>query len=166
MKYLLDTNTCIRHLNRRSPAIIDKLATLPPDEIAVCSVVKAELFAGAQKSQQPTRTLQRQRAFLDQFVSLPFDDAAADQFGRIRAVLEAAGTPIGPYDLQIAAIAPLFHPRRQEWGDHFVLQSDMTIEGRTPEGRTTVRVLQMNDRDRVENRQILAEIGEYPCAKE
>jgi tRNA(fMet)-specific endonuclease VapC len=105
MRYLLDTNTCIRHLNRRSPAIIDKLASLPPDQIVVCSVVKAELFAGAQKSQQPTRTLQRQQDFLEQFVSLPFDDAAAQEYGRIRAVLEATGTPIGPYDLQIAAIA-------------------------------------------------------------
>ena len=40
-----------------------------------------------------------------QFVSLPFDDAAAEVYGRIRAALEAAGTLIGPYDLQIAAIA-------------------------------------------------------------
>ena len=108
MKYLLDSNTCIRHLNRRSPEIIDRLALLPPDEIAVCSVVKAELFAGAQKSQHPIRTLQRQLEFLDQFVSLPFDDAAAHEFGRIRAILESAGTPIGPYDLQIAAIALVY----------------------------------------------------------
>ena len=40
-----------------------------------------------------------------QFVSLPFDDAAASVYAIIRAHLESAGTPIGPYDLQIAAIA-------------------------------------------------------------
>ncbi|GAB4407664.1 MAG: type II toxin-antitoxin system VapC family toxin [Anaerolineae bacterium] len=105
MRYLLDTNLCIQHLNRRSQTIIDRLASLPPDEIAVCSVVKAELFYGAQKSRQPVVTLQRQRQFLDQFVSLPFDDRAAEAYAQIRATLEAAGTPIGPYDLQIAAIA-------------------------------------------------------------
>ncbi len=62
-------------------------------------------------------------------------------------------------------ITQLFHPRHQRWPDHFIIQDDMRIEGITPEGRTTVRVLQMNDGDRVENRQILAEIGEYPCSK-
>ncbi len=105
MRYLLDINLCIQHLNCRSQTIIDRLASLPPDEIAVCSVVKAELFYGAQKSRQPVVTLQRQRLFLDQFVSLPFDDLAAETYVQIRATLEAAGTPIGPCDLQIAAIA-------------------------------------------------------------
>jgi len=62
-------------------------------------------FYGAQKSRQPVVTLQRQHRFLDQFVSLPFDDRAAETYAQIRATLEAAGTPIGPYDLQIAAIA-------------------------------------------------------------
>jgi tRNA(fMet)-specific endonuclease VapC len=92
-------------LNRRSQSIIDKLASLPSDEIAVCSVVKAELFYGAQKSQNPVGTLQRQRMFLDQFISLPFDDLAAEFYGQIRAQLEIAGTPIGIHDMQIAAIA-------------------------------------------------------------
>lgn len=45
------------------------------------------------------------KRFLNQFVSLPFDDAAAQIFGEIRADLAKKGTPIGPYDLQIAAIA-------------------------------------------------------------
>ena len=46
-----------------------------------------------------------QQKFLNNFVSLPFDDAAATIFGEIRSSLAAKGTPIGPYDLQIAAIA-------------------------------------------------------------
>jgi tRNA(fMet)-specific endonuclease VapC len=73
--------------------------------MAVCSVVKAELFYGAMRSNDPTRTLERQQGFLNRFISLPFDDEAALIFGRIRASLAAAGTPIGAYDLQIAAIA-------------------------------------------------------------
>ncbi|MCB0293257.1 MAG: PIN domain-containing protein, partial [Calditrichaeota bacterium] len=39
------------------------------------------------------------------FISLPFDDSAAEKYGEIRATLEKAGTPIGPNDLFIAAIA-------------------------------------------------------------
>ena len=40
-----------------------------------------------------------------QFVSLPFDDAAAEEYGKVRAHLASLGTPIGPHDLMIAAIA-------------------------------------------------------------
>lgn len=105
MKYLLDTNTCVRYLNQRSEPIIQKLAELDPEDIVLCSVVKAELFYGAQRSVHRDQTLATQREFLKQFVSLPFDDHAADLYGQIRARLEAQGTPIGPNDLMIAAIA-------------------------------------------------------------
>lgn len=104
MKYLLDTNTCIKYL-KGNPGVIRRLSSLPPSDIAVCSVVKAELMYGAMRSIDPTRTGRIQQAFLIQFQSLPFDDQAGLIHGRIRAQLTAAGTPIGPYDLQIAAIA-------------------------------------------------------------
>ena len=67
-------------------------------------MVKAELFYGAMKSQNPVQTLAKQEIFLNQFVSLPFDNKAAKIFGEIRTYLTRFGTPIGPYDLQIAAI--------------------------------------------------------------
>jgi tRNA(fMet)-specific endonuclease VapC len=50
-------------------------------------------------------TLAKQRRFLDQFVSLPFDDAAAEAYAWIRADLTRQGAPIGPNDLLIAATA-------------------------------------------------------------
>ncbi|MCE7983040.1 MAG: type II toxin-antitoxin system VapC family toxin [Caldilinea sp. CFX5] len=105
MKYLLDTNACIRYISGRSLPLVEKLRTMPTDAIVVCSVVKAELFYGAMKSQTPELSLAKQLRFLNQFISLPFDDAAAQIFGEIRADLAKKGTPIGPYDLQIAAIA-------------------------------------------------------------
>jgi tRNA(fMet)-specific endonuclease VapC len=105
MKYLLDTNTCIRYLNGRVPAIRQKMLTLNDTDIGVSAVTKGEMFAGSARSQTPQHSRARQDAFFVRFVSLPFDDAAADKFGRIRAALEAAGTPVGPYDMQIAAIA-------------------------------------------------------------
>ena len=105
MRYLLDTNVCVMYLNGRSSAIRDRLISTPIDDMAVCSVVKAELFYGAMRSNNPTRTLERQQDFLERFVSLPFGDESALLFGQIRASLASAGTPIGAYDLQIAAIA-------------------------------------------------------------
>ncbi|QLE58144.1 type II toxin-antitoxin system VapC family toxin [Nostoc sp. TCL26-01] len=105
MRYLLDTNVCARYLNGKSPAIRERLRSTSLEEIAVCSVVKGELFYGAMKSNHPERTLARQQQFLNLFVSLPFNDVTALTYGRIRAELAASGTPIGPNDLQIAAIA-------------------------------------------------------------
>ncbi|MGB7337959.1 MAG: type II toxin-antitoxin system VapC family toxin [Phototrophicaceae bacterium] len=105
MKYSLDTNTCIRFINGRSQAIRQKLPTIPAKDIVVCSVVRGELAYGASKSQTPERSAEKQARFLRPYATLPYDDLAAQAYGEIRAVLEKAGTPIGPYDLQIAAIA-------------------------------------------------------------
>ena len=44
-----------------------------------------------------------------QFESLPFDDTAAETYGRIRTDLAMQGTPIGPNDLMIASIALVHH---------------------------------------------------------
>ncbi|MGB0561397.1 MAG: type II toxin-antitoxin system tRNA(fMet)-specific endonuclease VapC [Spirulinaceae cyanobacterium] len=107
--YLLDTNTCIVYLRSPDPTVRRRLESITPAEIIVCSVVKAELFYGAMRSRNPDRNLAVQQEFVNEFVSLPFDDFSAMTFGRIRSQLAAAGTPIGPYDLQIAAISLAHH---------------------------------------------------------
>ena len=105
MKFLLDTNTCIIYMRGKNTTLKQKLESTATKYIAVCSIVKAELFYGAMKSANPERSLTLQQEFLAQFTSLPFDDLATMTFGMIRSQLEALGTPIGAYDLQIAAIA-------------------------------------------------------------
>jgi tRNA(fMet)-specific endonuclease VapC len=70
-----------------------------------CATVKAEFFYGAMRSNNPTRTNVIQQTFVRQFRSLSFDDRAATYHGQIRAQLAIQGQLIGPYDLQIAAIA-------------------------------------------------------------
>lgn len=60
---------------------------------------------GALRTTNAARNTAMIEGFLAGIASLPFDDAAADIFARIRTDLEALGTPIGPLDLQIAAIA-------------------------------------------------------------
>ena len=105
MKYLLDTNAFIRYLNGTAIGVLNRLRDTSIDDVAVCAVVKAELFYGAAKSGNPEKTLAKQIAFLDQITSLPFDDMAAEKYSTIRAHLERQGTPIGPNDLMIASIA-------------------------------------------------------------
>lgn len=105
MTYLLDTNVCIRYLNGRAPSVQRRLRQLRPADVVACSIVKAELFYGSRRSHDPVRSLMVQREFLKPYRSLPFDDAAAEIAGLVRAQLADRGTPIGPYDVQISAIA-------------------------------------------------------------
>lgn len=105
MRYLLDTNTCIQYLSERSASVVAKVNKLEEGEAVVCSVVKAEMLYGALRSRNPERTSDEQRGFFALFDSLPFDDAAAEHYARVRADLSARGTPIGANDLIIAAIA-------------------------------------------------------------
>lgn len=110
MTHLLDTNTCVVYLRQpASSPVATKLAAATPGSVVLCSVVVAELLFGAYRSSQSTKNLQQTKAFCVQFASLPFDDLAADHYARVRADLEAKGTPIGPNDTMIAAIALAHH---------------------------------------------------------
>jgi hypothetical protein len=73
------------------------------------------------------------------------------------------GYDLTGFDPLTGQIALLYHPRKQVWAEHFEIKDDMQIMGLTSEGRTTIQVLQMNDEERLENRRVLVEIGEYPC---
>lgn len=105
MKYLLDTNVCIRYLNGRSPTVFERLDSLPETDIALCSIVKFELRYGTLQNKASQKAVALREKFLSRFVSLPFDDKAEIHAAQIRLALTQAGTPIGPYDLLIAAIA-------------------------------------------------------------
>lgn len=103
--YLLDTNTCAAYLRNRNALVVQRIRARRPDELRLCSVVQAELYYGAYHSPRVQANLNLLALFLPQFISLPFDDIAAEVYGRVRADLAAKGTPIGPNDLIIAAIA-------------------------------------------------------------
>jgi len=105
MTYLLDTNTCIRYLNGASASVKMQLSNVDENDVALCSVVKAELYYGVFKSARPQENMDRLRRFVARFVSVPFDDAAAERYGEIRQVLERQGKLIGPNDLMIASVA-------------------------------------------------------------
>ena len=105
MKYLLDTNTCIRYINGRAPQIRLRLHAVSRSEVAISTITIAEMFFGAAKSQTPDVSLKKQEEFIATLQQLIFDERAARIYGPLRANLERKGTPIGANDMLIAAIA-------------------------------------------------------------
>jgi len=83
---------------------------MPPErfdghETYLCAPVVAEMWFMALNSRRIASNVAELRALLASLPSLPLDDAAAEEYGHVRVELKRAGTPIGPFDMQIAAIA-------------------------------------------------------------
>jgi tRNA(fMet)-specific endonuclease VapC len=83
--YLLDTNACIRLLNGTSPALVARMAGSDPAQIALCSIVKAELLYGARRSSRRADNLHGcSRKPSDRSLP-PFDDACAERLRHRRS---------------------------------------------------------------------------------
>jgi tRNA(fMet)-specific endonuclease VapC len=105
MSYLLDTNVCITFLRGRNRHLVKRFVSVPAADKNLCSVVIAELYYGVYKSRYRAENFKALQSFIASLPFIPFEVKAAQIFGEIRADLESQGTPIGPYDLQIVAIA-------------------------------------------------------------
>ena len=107
MIYLPDTNGWIGYLRRKYASLVRRFQTERASDIMLCSVVVAELAYGAYHSPGAYRAhnLALLARLQGEFASVPFDDAAADEYGRLRAHLAGSGQMIGPNDLMIASIA-------------------------------------------------------------
>jgi tRNA(fMet)-specific endonuclease VapC len=105
VKFLLDTNICIAWLKGKDLKLREKIIEQSPESLVTCSIVKAELVFGAQKSQNRVKAEHVLASFFAQMESYTFDDESAGHYARIRAFLESNGTPIGNNDLMIASIA-------------------------------------------------------------
>ncbi len=73
------------------------------------------------------------------------------------------GSDLASLDPETGRLVPLYHPRQHRWADHFQVHSAQFVP-LTPTGRVTVRLLQLNHPDRVEERAplIVAEILRAP----
>ncbi|MGH7101050.1 MAG: type II toxin-antitoxin system VapC family toxin [Acetobacteraceae bacterium] len=104
----LDTNAIIAVLNNRPAAVRERLARElgSGEAIGVPMIALFEMIYGYEKSARRERNRAALLAFLTLDVEpLPFELADAEQAGEIRFLLERGGTPIGAYDLLIAAQA-------------------------------------------------------------
>src|SRR5688572_23417631 len=103
MRYLADSNVWIHYLKNRNSAVEERLHRTPAADVAVCSVVWAELLHGARKYAKPEDRAARIQQTLAPYASLPFDNAAAEHYADIRDAMERSGTIIGANDLLIAS---------------------------------------------------------------
>jgi len=105
--YLFDTDTITNPLKPQPSAqLLVRLAALTPSQQHVSAVTLAEIAYGAWRSARPQYHLDRLRQLiLPRVRVLSFDENAAYEYGRVRADLERAGTPLHSTDLQIASVA-------------------------------------------------------------
>jgi tRNA(fMet)-specific endonuclease VapC len=104
---LLDTNVCIAAMNSRPIEIRKQLdeAVLRRGQASISTVSIFELRYGIAKSKRIDENSSSLDVFLASLKILSFQSEDARIAGEIRVHLERAGTPIGPYDLMIAAQA-------------------------------------------------------------
>jgi len=104
MPYLLDTSTCIAAM-RNQTGVLKRMADLAPADCVVSTITSYELHTGIAKCAAPARESAKVEVLLQAVVELPFGGRAAREAARIRALLEAQGNMIGPYDVLLAAQA-------------------------------------------------------------
>ena len=129
MKYFLDSNICIWLLSGKQPNVANRYRATPFDDMALPSIVAAELLYGTYKSNRREESLTKMRQFIRQFAIIGFDKSAMEIYGEIRAELERIGMKIGPNDYFIAAIAKAHNATlvtNNTW--EFMRVQDLTIE--------------------------------------
>ncbi len=105
MRYLLDTNICVYIAKRKPPQVFERLRRLRPGDVGMSAVTYFELCYGAEKSQRREENRRRIEELRRLIPVLSVEAEASVHYGRLRTELERAGTPIGAYDLIIAAQA-------------------------------------------------------------
>ena len=103
--YLLDSNVCIA-LMRRAPKVAGHFLRHRLRDVSTCSIVAAELIAGAWLSQARERNLEITRDFLASLRQHPFDEACLEHYGELRARLTRSGQIIGPTVVGFIADGP------------------------------------------------------------
>ena len=104
MKYLLDTDTLI-YVFKRAGNCLARLNPQKGSDIAISTINLFELEYGMGKTDNRIKMDSYVLSLCRRYAVLSFDRAASVQAGAIRALLHTCGTPIGPYDVQIAGIA-------------------------------------------------------------
>ena len=103
MNYYLDSNVYISINKKMFENIAARLASIDMDKIKIPSMVAAELFHGAYKSDYIEYNLARLNLFLSRYETVPFGESAAEHYGQIRANLEREGCVIDYNDMVTAA---------------------------------------------------------------
>jgi tRNA(fMet)-specific endonuclease VapC len=103
--YLLDTDICIYVIKQQPASVVNRIQSVPIEDIGISSITVAELEHGVVKSDRSEENRIALLEFLSPFRILDFGQMAAYEYGIIRSTLEKEGRLIGPMDLLIAAHA-------------------------------------------------------------
>ncbi len=104
MTVVLDSSIAIAAMNRVG-AVVERLATIPADDVAIPMAAIAELAYGARRSHRVDQNLARLAALREEFAATPVSDAVADRYGEVRADLQSRGVTKSDFDLLIACTA-------------------------------------------------------------
>lgn len=105
MRYMLDTNICIYAIKHKPEQVFMRLQEHEPSDICISAITYAELVHGVEKSKAIEKNRVALALLLANIEIMSFDCSAAESYGKVRADLEKAGTPIGPLDMMIAGHA-------------------------------------------------------------
>ena len=106
IRYLLDTNIASYFVKGISASLLQRMqAGVDQQDIAISAITRAELRYGVEMMDKFDKRRKRIGLLLQELPALPWSIAAADEFGRVRALLRRQGTPVGEFDTQIAAHA-------------------------------------------------------------
>jgi len=104
-RYLLDTNTVSSIIRGDIPLVRRRLVRVPIAQIGISTVTEAELRYGVERRPDAKRLQQVVDEVLIRVSILPWDSAAACEYGKLRATLEREGQPMGNLDMMIGAHA-------------------------------------------------------------
>ena len=102
--YLLDTHIISAWARRSHPALMRRMLAVAPSDLAISVLVEHELHCGFARNPL-VKSWPLVEALLALIPSLPLTRPIANRAADLRSDLAAAGPPIGPYDLLIAATA-------------------------------------------------------------
>jgi len=105
IEYLLDTNICIYLIKKCPPEVFKRFQQIQLQQLHIPTITVFELYYGIQKNNSHRRNLSALENFIAPLTVVDFSLEAAKKAAQIRDTLQKKGTPIGPYDIQIAAIA-------------------------------------------------------------
>ena len=105
VRYLLDTNTASYVIKGNFPRVRERLLKISMSEVGISVVTEAELRFGVARLPEATTLKSVVEEFLLRVEVLPWNSEAAQQYARIRTILEKEGAPMGNLDLMIAAQA-------------------------------------------------------------
>jgi tRNA(fMet)-specific endonuclease VapC len=104
VRYMLDTNI-VSGLVRGHSGISRRIVAAAMDSLCISSITLGELRFGLAKRSKARRLHAAVEEFLLRVQSLPWNDAVAARYGRLRAELEGKGKSLGALDMLIAAHA-------------------------------------------------------------